>query len=488
MPVTPDRRPGALEEDKEIKFTTSNGAAPSGAGALTYDPAVGSFKLQDGIGVFNPRGGGLPASATDGQALIYGQTPNQWTAGDVQNLAGHASYTDATLAWNDATRTFTISGTYSFYINNIKFTKSSPLSVTIPNVVGLYFIYFDSTGTLVQSTTPWEIGTALAAPTATIYWTGTLGEMGDERHGAYRNRILHSYLHATRGAAYDSGLSGTFTNNSLSITQGYIWDEDIRHSIPLSTSTRVWYYNASNQMQFFNNQSAPYYAVGGVLRYNNAGTLTAVGNNNYITNWVYATNDPTAPISTVISAAQYGTIANARAASQPTFPNLTVREWKLLYEVIYRNVGGNATFVESSDYRSASQVPSIGTSTLPATSVTYVPTGDISSTTVQGAISELDSEAVKYDDLITFIDQGPVDSYATGATKTTTGGAFPTEILWKRADGTNLVKQTITYTGVLPTTVKWELYAVNGTTITRTVTDTVTYSGAYEVSRTRSIV
>lgn len=89
--------------------------------------------------------------------------------------------------------------------------------------------------------------------------------------------------------------------------------------------------------------------------------------------------------------------------------------------------------------------------------------------------------------LIHFIDEGPAEGFATGATKTVTGGAFPTSILWKRADATKLVEQLVTWTGVLPTTVQWKMYAADGTTVLATVTDTISYSGPYETSRTRSI-
>lgn len=89
--------------------------------------------------------------------------------------------------------------------------------------------------------------------------------------------------------------------------------------------------------------------------------------------------------------------------------------------------------------------------------------------------------------LIHFIDEGPAEGFTTGATKTVTGGAFPTEVLWKRADTTNLVRQSVTWTGVLPTTVVWQMYATDGTTVLATVTDTITYSGPFEASRVRAI-
>lgn len=89
--------------------------------------------------------------------------------------------------------------------------------------------------------------------------------------------------------------------------------------------------------------------------------------------------------------------------------------------------------------------------------------------------------------LIHFVDEGPAEGFATGATKTTTGTVFPTEELWKRANGTNLVKKSTTWTGVVPTSIEWKIYDVDGTTVLATLTDSITYSGVFETSRTRSI-
>jgi hypothetical protein len=90
--------------------------------------------------------------------------------------------------------------------------------------------------------------------------------------------------------------------------------------------------------------------------------------------------------------------------------------------------------------------------------------------------------------LIHFIDEGPAEGFASGATKTVSGGvAFPTQILWRRADSTKLVEQNITWSGPKPTTIEWKIYDTDGATVLATVTDTITYSGAFEVSRTRTI-
>lgn len=55
MGITPDRRPGPLEEYDEIRVFP-NTDPPSIAGSLNYDGT--SFKFRDSSGVFDPRTGG----------------------------------------------------------------------------------------------------------------------------------------------------------------------------------------------------------------------------------------------------------------------------------------------------------------------------------------------------------------------------------------------------------------------------------------------
>lgn len=89
--------------------------------------------------------------------------------------------------------------------------------------------------------------------------------------------------------------------------------------------------------------------------------------------------------------------------------------------------------------------------------------------------------------LIHFIDNGPALGFATGAARTTTGTTLPSQILWRRADATKLVEKNITYTGVLPTTIEWKMYDDTGAVVLETVTDVITYSGVFEIGRTRAI-
>lgn len=94
--------------------------------------------------------------------------------------------------------------------------------------------------------------------------------------------------------------------------------------------------------------------------------------------------------------------------------------------------------------------------------------------------------------LIHFIDEGPAEGFTSGATKTVTGGFFPTLIEWKRQDATLLLEKIITRSGggatlIKPTPVVWKIYDTDGSTVLATISDAVAYSGVAEVSRVRTI-
>lgn len=63
---------------------------------------------------------------------------------------------------------------------------------------------------------------------------------------------------------------------------------------------------------------------------------------------------------------------------------------------------------------------------------------------------------------------------------------YPDEVLW-RLGGTNLLRVTYTRNPQhLVTNLKWEVFDTSGSLV-MTVTDTITYSGVIEVSRTRAV-
>lgn len=91
--------------------------------------------------------------------------------------------------------------------------------------------------------------------------------------------------------------------------------------------------------------------------------------------------------------------------------------------------------------------------------------------------------------LIHFIEGGPAEGFASGAYREVTGTVFPTSIVWWEDSGKTkkIVERLITWTGVNPTTDQWKVYDTDGSTVLATVTDTISYSGLFETSRTRTV-
>jgi len=95
--------------------------------------------------------------------------------------------------------------------------------------------------------------------------------------------------------------------------------------------------------------------------------------------------------------------------------------------------------------------------------------------------------------LIHFIDEGPAGGFASGAYKEILPVAdpFPTQIIWWESSSKleKIVEKNITRnTNQTPAVIQWKMYDTDGTTVLVTVTDTISYSGIFEISRTRSIV
>ncbi len=130
----------------------------------------------------------------------------------------------------------------------------------------------------------------------------------------------------------------------------------------------------------------------------------------------------------------------------------------------------------------------------------------ITHNTVQGALKDLDAalcgaggltpfQHAELRQLIHLADGvgGPFEGFATGAYRKVSppGALFPTSIVWF-TDSTQtkkIIQKTVTYTGFnQPSTIQWVVYNTDGMSILATVTDTVYYSGIFEINRVRNIV
>lgn len=87
-------------------------------------------------------------------------------------------------------------------------------------------------------------------------------------------------------------------------------------------------------------------------------------------------------------------------------------------------------------------------------------------------------------------DDGPRGGqWASNLVKDTDPSPFPLYTIWwlSAARAKRIVDSTVTRNGSnLPVTIQWRAYASDGTTVVESYTDTITYSGVFETSRTRS--
>jgi hypothetical protein len=111
------------------------------------------------------------------------------------------------------------------------------------------------------------------------------------------------------------------------------------------------------------------------------------------------------------------------------------------------------------------------------------------SVNLDGYVGEYEHKTLRH--LIHFIDEGPGGGFASGAYRETlpAGSPFPTSIIWWESSAKlqKIVELIITRSGVFPITEEWKMYDINGITVLETITDSISYSGAFEISRTRTI-
>lgn len=325
---------------------------------------------------------------------------------NVNELHGMVSRTDNTLSFVDGTRKFTIAPTgssFDFWYQGTKFSKAST-EVTITTTTGVHYLYFDSAGTLTDSTSAWDLRTTV--PVATVFWNGSSGALIEERHDSTRNLDWHIWAHKSVGCRYGSGLAFTQAGSggtaTFSVATGTIYDEDIQFDIGSpQTSCRLWHQNGASTYTFITTASTkPFIWNGGTSRvqYPNSASsyaLTDLAANKYVNVWVYAVPDRSYPVyifAETFSGASGGhaNVATARAVNPPDLSGYAMTpELKLLYRAIY---SGDGVWQEQTDYRNSASLPAGGTTTPTAVSVTFSPAGNIAATNVQSAIEEVDTE------------------------------------------------------------------------------------------------
>jgi hypothetical protein len=350
-------------------------------GCAIFDqlPALTIVNESGTIPVYSSGGG--PCTLVTGvmatEAGVAGGYLPLTTAAAMREPTGFADRTKCTIAFTVAgtgagqTRVFSIDETahdvkFVIYSGGVYYGKTHD-TIAIPDVTGLYYVYYSTAGVLTCSVvnTPWDIKSA-NVPVATVYWNADLDEglLGDERHGIQMDGMTHEYLHETRGAAYAFGLGGTFGANgsTLSIASGEWYDDDIewKNASPL-TQCRVLYRDAAGKWKWSAAQNG-YYSLSGASTpaYDNgSGTLASVGVAKFSHSWVFITNDPVYPIHVVMGQAEYNTaaLANAVGPESLSLGTLPVAEMLLLYRVTWQRDSAVIKSPTTADYRRLSGGP-----------------------------------------------------------------------------------------------------------------------------------
>lgn len=292
------------------------------------------------------------------------------------HYTGFPNRVDTSLGWDDGTYTLTLTATSdTIWIYGVPYvinTLTKQLSAPQEAASGTYWFWLTESGGVVSLNADtvhpgWDV-----CLVASVYWNTTTskGVLGDERHWMGRDKQVHEYLHETTGARYALGLTGTFADTTLEVTSGEFYDEDIEHlcsaDSPMThpgtamTVCKVLFHNGDADWDWDAASTTPYKVVGGGdnnLRYNNGTALATAGLNRYVNYWVFVTSDVDTPIHIALGTAEYVTLAGAREATLPALGELATPEAKIIYKITYQNLVTGPDYIETTDYRSVSSLP-----------------------------------------------------------------------------------------------------------------------------------
>ena len=366
--------------------------------------------------------------------------------------------TNANISINYTTRVLTITpplGYFNIFIDGVgKIKKYRKTTVNFPaftDTSGMWYFYFDSTGTATVTQIAWTTADfTTAAPIYRILWNNTKTPGVEEAVAEYIEMHLntisaldHQWYHLqgsiwahgfdsssnvlatgspnadgrnaviglSTGTNVDDNLPYTITNTG---TPANPWEQDLGNITPANL-------NATNSGMFAIFQQS----VGGLFSYlpatrfpfswnagtnlpqyiDSTGTAQAVTNNNFFVYFIYATQNPrvgqalkivSAPTDfTTITAAEAYTWSSIQAQYSILGSDPEIRP---MYRMIFTyrtayDIGTKKTRLqELQDIRKGSVTTSVvAAGSLPASSVTFIPTGSIVSTNVQAMGAELDT-------------------------------------------------------------------------------------------------
>lgn len=364
--------------------------------------------------------------------------------------------TPVTISIDYSTRVLTVSpvsGTQFYFIVDgggvyKRFAKSATAFPAFTDTSGFWYFYFDNNGTATATQDPWTINSfSSICPVYRLVWNATLAGSAKsvsefiEYHPNTISADDHIWKHVY-GAIWGTGFDAICTptsgipnssgvNTCLSLTTGTAIDDNLKYTITNNTSGNEFTQDMGNitaasitvsNSGLFKirvqdggglNSTLPatrfpfaYNAVNNYPQYiTSTGTRTDVTTTNYFIYFVYIYQDKRTgdAVRLVSSGAQYTTLEEAKTITWTTiqgiYPTLTDGEVRPLYRLIFNFKSANypvevkyTSLVEVGDIRKTVVATTVAVGSVSASSVTFSASGDISSTNVQAAIQELDSE------------------------------------------------------------------------------------------------
>ena len=299
---------------------------------------------------------------------------------------GFPNRSDSVVTWDDGTLTFTIApagASFDVWILGTKYVKSAPESLVgdgtdFTIAEGLWYFYYDNTGTLVASQTFWDLSNT--AQVWMLYWDATNSKAItrlEERHGLVMDWATHKKMHLTKGTEWITGLlpgniladqDGSLdTHAQLSITNGQIVDEDIFFDI-IGGSPQVLSLPAQIPV-LYKTGAAGLWRVDAVttfpvkrfgptnrLAYNQftggAWQQTEASNNDFVLAHIFALPEVNTPVFAVQGENTYGNIASAREGAEVELlalrtAGLPSAEWTPIATLIYQTSDSYANTVKA---------------------------------------------------------------------------------------------------------------------------------------------
>lgn len=265
-----------------------------------------------------------------------------------------------TLGYVQGTRTFTLTrvSNYDVWVGGTKLTITTDKTVVNANTTGTYYIYFNSSGNLVASTTKWDFKGA-NAPVAVVEYNvnGGLGVVVDCRFPYRKSFYEWEFQSRQIGAWIDSGYAMTFgsTDGSFSLAAGRHVVNGYGYTVA-SPITTAAIFRRRSELSWNQNLSASsdirlIYST--TLGYDNGG-LQANVTIGYYTNIFLFICDGI--VYSVAGQAQYATQADAEAVTIDSMqlPGFLKVAGRALARVTYQRTSGQpGMFISYGDLRNS---------------------------------------------------------------------------------------------------------------------------------------